>query len=160
MPREEPPDTYHWGERMPQYAVLGIGVEAWVDLTDAERGAINRQTTDRGHVSIRWSTLRVVLAVLRKVRLRDFREATPTAPPACTPADLDGLMPLREALESLMQRRGVAILETVRAKDRGLGYQVGTLLGDIARIAGINDPSLPHVPLARRNKTDPPASTD
>ena len=61
-------------------------------------------------------------------------------------------MPLREALESLMQRRGVAILEAVRAKDRGLGYQVGTLLGDIARIAGINDPSLPPVPLARRNK--------
>ena len=68
--------------------------------------------------------------------------------------------PLREALESLMQRRGVAILEAVRAKDRGLGYQVGMLLGDIARIAGINDPSLPPVPLARLNKTDPPASTD
>ena len=68
--------------------------------------------------------------------------------------------PLRGALESLMQRRGVAILEAVRAKDRGLGCQVGMLLGDIARIAGINDPSLPPVPLARRNKTDHPASTD
>ena len=78
---------------------------------------------------------------------------THTAQPAASEA-------LREALESLMQRRGVAILEAVRAKDRGLGYQVGMLLGDIARIAGINDPSLPPVPLARLNKTDPPASTD
>ena len=83
--------------------------------------------------------------------------------PRCHGLDVDGKSwlcglcsgggePLREALESLMQRRGVAILETVRAKDHGLGYQVGMLLGDIARIAGINDPSLPPVPLARRNK--------
>ena len=53
---------------------------------------------------------------------------------------------LREALDSLMQRRGVAILEAVRAKDRGLGYQVGMLLDAIARITNINSPSLPAVP--------------
>lgn len=53
----------------------------------------------------------------------------------------------REAVDALLRRRGALILETVRDRDREMGYQVGMLLGDIARILNVNDPSLPAVPL-------------
>lgn len=80
-PHKETPDTYAWGEQMPQYAVLGIGVEAWVDLTEAERDAVNRKKRDREHVLVRWETLRVVLACLRAVKLKDFRREAASPPP-------------------------------------------------------------------------------
>jgi hypothetical protein len=46
----------------------------------------------------------------------------------------------RRAVDDLLQRRGAAILEHVRAQDAQLGYQVGMLLGEIARLLDINDP--------------------
>lgn len=64
-----------------------------------------------------------------------------------------GIRPLavndqRQAVDSLLRRRGVPILETIRAKDRDMAYQVGMLLGEIARILNVNDPALPPVQLA------------
>ena len=59
---------------MAQYAVLGIGAEAWVELEQVEADAQKYGTTDSTHVSLRWATLRVVMRVLRVIRLEDFRD--------------------------------------------------------------------------------------
>lgn len=74
--------------------------------------------------------------------LERLRSGESTVPP------LQGAEPLREALDSLMERRGKPVLEAVRDRDRALGYQVGMLLDDIARIVNINSPNLPRVPLS------------
>lgn len=50
---------------------------------------------------------------------------------------------MRQAVDSLLQRRGLPILEAVRAKDRDLGYQVGILLDDVARILNVNSIGFP-----------------
>lgn len=71
--QNRPPDTYHWGETMPQYAVLGIGVEAWVDLTQQEKPRQDgRRLSDT--VILKRSTFDVVMRVLREVRRRDLRD--------------------------------------------------------------------------------------
>lgn len=64
-------DTFPWGEEMRQYAALGIGVEAWVDLEQAERYGHEHRYNDRSGVSVKWSTFRLVMTVLRMFRLRD-----------------------------------------------------------------------------------------
>lgn len=74
--QERPRDRWNGVDaEMPQYAVLGIGPEAWVDLESAERYAVEHKHTDRSHVSIRVGTLRLVMKVLRAIRLDDFRAA-------------------------------------------------------------------------------------
>src|SRR6185503_20558494 len=78
LPREQ--DTYHWGETMKQYAVLGIGAEAWVELEEIERRGIKHRNNDQSGMSISWRTFRLVMTVLRAIRLQDFRDAQP--PPA------------------------------------------------------------------------------
>lgn len=83
---ERPRDRYHWGEEMPQYAALGIGPEAWADLTLEERKARDANYRDNVPVSLKWSTLRVVMAALRAIRLVDFRQAGEAAAPA-SPAE-------------------------------------------------------------------------
>jgi hypothetical protein len=62
-------------DRMPQWGVLGIGVEAWVDLNQAERDGIARKLRDTSSVLIRWSTLRPVMNVLRAIKIQDFIRA-------------------------------------------------------------------------------------
>jgi hypothetical protein len=78
LPPREPQDTYNWGEPMPQYAVLGNGVEAWVELEQEERRGIERRCIDKSGMSISWRTLRLVMHVLRAVKLRHFREESAT----------------------------------------------------------------------------------
>jgi hypothetical protein len=70
-----PQDTWRGGAPMAQYAVLGIGPEAWVDLEEAERYAVRYKHSERSPVSIRYSTLKLVMTVLRAIRLQDFRAA-------------------------------------------------------------------------------------
>lgn len=78
VPAQPAQDTYSWGEPMPQYAVLGCGAEAWVELQEAER----RLARERGVVTLRERTFRTVMNVLRAVRLKDFeRAAVPPAEP-------------------------------------------------------------------------------
>lgn len=67
-------DTYHWGEPMKQYAVLGIGVEAWVELEREERRAVDQKLRDLAGVAISYRTFKLVMSVLRAIRLKDFRE--------------------------------------------------------------------------------------
>lgn len=54
----------------------------------------------------------------------------------------------RAAINSLLLRRGRAIVEFVTACDRDAGYQVSMLLGDVALIMDVNDPSGLPVPIA------------
>lgn len=69
-----PQDTYHWGETMAQYAALGIGVEAWVELTQAEDRANKRSFHDLSGVTVNWRTFKLVMKVLRAIRIEDFKE--------------------------------------------------------------------------------------
>jgi hypothetical protein len=77
----EPQDTYPWGETMPQYAALGIGAEAWVELEDIERRGIQQRNNDRSGMSINWRTFVLVMKVLRAIRLRHFSEAREAVAP-------------------------------------------------------------------------------
>lgn len=88
----EPQDTYRWGEPMKPYAVLGIGVEAWVDLEAAEREAASRGT--RSSVSLKADTLSLVMRVLRAIRLRHFRDESVAVPAAPGWQDIPGLNPM------------------------------------------------------------------
>jgi hypothetical protein len=56
---------------------------------------------------------------------------------------------LRQALDGLLQRRGRDILDFVRKRDREAAYQVGMLLGDVARLFNVNDPAMPPVELSK-----------
>jgi hypothetical protein len=85
-----PQDTYRWGEVMPQFAVLGIGPEAWADLMQAERHAHEHRTTDRSPVSVKWGTFRLVMTVLRAIRLADFERAALSSAPASETPRLSG----------------------------------------------------------------------
>lgn len=78
--QDRPPDTYPWGEQMPQYAVLGVGVDAWVDLERAEKQAA--MVGKRNLVHVRSETIAVVMAVLRALRLSDFKASAPSRPEA------------------------------------------------------------------------------
>lgn len=93
-PANRPQDTYHWGETMKQYAALGIGTEAWVELEQAEERAKRASFAPTSGVVLNWRTFKLVMTVLRGIRIEDFQRANPVVsapadPVPVSPAMLD-----------------------------------------------------------------------
>ena len=90
-----PQDTYPWGETMPQYAVLGIGAEAWVELEQIERDGLRNRNNKRSGIPMSWGTFTLLMHVLRAVRLSVFKE--PASQP--DPSALKELLELYDAAD-------------------------------------------------------------
>ncbi len=83
-----PVDTYIGGTPMPQYAVLGIGAEAWVELQQVEASGKARRDGPRSSEIVSWRTFQSVMNVLRAVRLSDFQSSSFASPRPGAPGEV------------------------------------------------------------------------